>query len=88
MEIKALEKYAVDVGEKTWKLEERRVSWLAKLLVALGANHIQWYRGSRVSKLADPSDIPSDPFSRGRTPIDSETCLYDTNNLLLPMDAG
>ena len=31
-----MEKYAVDVGEKTWKLEERRVSWLAKLLVALG----------------------------------------------------
>jgi CDP-diacylglycerol--glycerol-3-phosphate 3-phosphatidyltransferase len=35
-EVKVLEKYAVDVGEENWKLEERRVSWLAKVLVALG----------------------------------------------------
>ncbi len=35
-EVKLLEKYAVDVGEENWKLEERRVSWLAKVLVALG----------------------------------------------------
>ena len=35
-EVKALDKYAVDVGEETWKLEERKVGWLARVLVALG----------------------------------------------------
>ncbi|OCF42488.1 CDP-diacylglycerol-glycerol-3-phosphate 3-phosphatidyltransferase [Kwoniella heveanensis CBS 569] len=35
-EVKALDKHAVDVGEETWKSEERRVSLLARVLVALG----------------------------------------------------
>ncbi|WVQ85456.1 hypothetical protein IAT38_007621 [Cryptococcus sp. DSM 104549] len=35
-EVKGLDEYAGDVGEATWKEEERRVSWLAWLLVALG----------------------------------------------------
>lgn len=35
-EVKALEKHEVEVGEETWKLEERRVSWLAAALVGLG----------------------------------------------------
>jgi CDP-diacylglycerol--glycerol-3-phosphate 3-phosphatidyltransferase len=35
-EVRTLDRYAKDVGEDTWKSEERRVSWLAWLLVALG----------------------------------------------------
>ncbi|KIR81704.1 CDP-diacylglycerol-glycerol-3-phosphate 3-phosphatidyltransferase [Cryptococcus gattii EJB2] len=35
-ELKHLDEYATQVGEDTWKLEERQVSWLAWLLVALG----------------------------------------------------
>ena len=35
-EVKALDKYAADVGKETWEQEERRVSFLAKVLVALG----------------------------------------------------
>lgn len=35
-ELKHLDEYATQVGEETWKLEERQVSWLAWLLVALG----------------------------------------------------
>ncbi|KAK4686455.1 hypothetical protein P7C73_g3679, partial [Tremellales sp. Uapishka_1] len=35
-ELKALDEYAVDVGESTWKAEDRKVSWLCWALVALG----------------------------------------------------
>lgn len=35
-ELKHLDEYATQVGEDTWKQEERQVSWLAWLLVALG----------------------------------------------------
>ncbi|WWD17955.1 hypothetical protein CI109_102400 [Kwoniella shandongensis] len=35
-ELKTLDKDANDVGEETWKLEERKVSLLARVLVALG----------------------------------------------------
>lgn len=35
-EVKTLDKDAEEVGEETWKKEERRVSLLAKVLVALG----------------------------------------------------
>lgn len=35
-EVRGLDKYAVQVGEETWKREDRKVSWLAWLLVALG----------------------------------------------------
>lgn len=35
-EVQQLDKYASDVGEETWAKEERRVSNLAKVLVALG----------------------------------------------------
>ncbi|WVR05797.1 hypothetical protein IAU60_002822 [Kwoniella sp. DSM 27419] len=35
-EVQALDKNAKDVGEETWRAEDRRVSWLAWLLVALG----------------------------------------------------
>ncbi|WVN90286.1 uncharacterized protein L203_105522 [Cryptococcus depauperatus CBS 7841] len=35
-EIQNLHTYAVDVGEETWKLKERKVSWLAWVLTALG----------------------------------------------------
>lgn len=35
-EVKALDKDAEEVGEDTWKKEERQVSLLAKVLVALG----------------------------------------------------
>lgn len=35
-EIKALDEFAGDVGETTWREESRKVSWLAWLLVALG----------------------------------------------------
>ncbi|WVQ71253.1 hypothetical protein IAR50_000778 [Cryptococcus sp. DSM 104548] len=35
-EVKGLDEWAGDVGAETWKLEERKVSWLAWALVALG----------------------------------------------------
>jgi CDP-diacylglycerol--glycerol-3-phosphate 3-phosphatidyltransferase len=35
-ELKTLHVHAHDVGSQTWKLDERRVSWSAKALVALG----------------------------------------------------
>lgn len=35
-EVKNLDKHAEVVDEQTWKLEERRVSWLAWILVAIG----------------------------------------------------
>jgi len=35
-ELARLQEYAHDVGAETWKLPERRVSLLAKILVALG----------------------------------------------------
>lgn len=35
-EVRNLDKHAEVVGGETWKKEERRVSWLAWLLVALG----------------------------------------------------
>ncbi|WVQ97237.1 hypothetical protein IAU59_004347 [Kwoniella sp. CBS 9459] len=35
-EVQALDKNAADVGEETWKSEERKVSLLARVLVALG----------------------------------------------------
>ncbi|WVF70894.1 hypothetical protein IAT40_005689 [Kwoniella sp. CBS 6097] len=35
-EVKALDKNAVEVGEETWRSEERKVSLLARILVALG----------------------------------------------------
>jgi CDP-diacylglycerol--glycerol-3-phosphate 3-phosphatidyltransferase len=35
-EVKALDKHTTDVGEDTWKKEERNVSTLAKILIFLG----------------------------------------------------
>lgn len=35
-EVKALDEYAEEVNEQTWAVEERRVSWLAWILVAVG----------------------------------------------------
>lgn len=35
-EAKQLDRYASPVGEETWRKEDRRVSWLAWVLVALG----------------------------------------------------
>lgn len=35
-ELKNLNRYTQDVGAETWQRPERRVSWLAKVLVELG----------------------------------------------------
>lgn len=35
-ELRTLDKDAKDVGTETWKMEERRVSWLAWALVKAG----------------------------------------------------
>lgn len=35
-EVKALDKHAEDVNAATWEKEERKVSLLAKVLIALG----------------------------------------------------
>ncbi|ORY25639.1 putative CDP-diacylglycerol-glycerol-3-phosphate 3-phosphatidyltransferase [Naematelia encephala] len=37
-EVKALDEYAVDVGRETWATEERKVSILARVLIALGVD--------------------------------------------------
>ena len=37
-EVKALDKHTADVGASTWKKDERNVSMLAKVLVALGVD--------------------------------------------------
>jgi len=35
-EVKALDRHTTDVGADTWKKEERKVSFFAKLLIAIG----------------------------------------------------
>jgi len=35
-EVRGLDKYAAEVGEETWRRDDRKVSWLAWALVALG----------------------------------------------------
>ena len=39
-EIRQLDKNAIQVGEETWSSPERRVSWLATILVMLGVENM------------------------------------------------